>query len=37
MFITHRIITQMGETLDVTSEPGSGTMFTITLNHAELL
>jgi len=37
MFITHRIITQMGGTLDVTSELGSGTKFTITLNHAELM
>ncbi len=36
MFITHRIITQMGGTLSVESTVGGGTTFTIILNNAEL-
>ncbi len=36
MFITHRIITQMGGSLSVESKQGIGTTFTITLNNSEL-
>ncbi len=36
MFITHRIITQMGGSLSVESRQSIGTTFTITLNNSEL-